>query len=87
MTRVREILISVVGLTPQIITESLYCLTQVRKPPVRISEIWVITTVAGRKRVENELLAPREGWFFRFCADYGLDAGKIRFGPDQIVVI
>lgn len=82
-----EILISVAGLTPQIITETLYHLTQVRRPPGKISEIWVITTAPGKLKVERDLLHPRSGNFFRFCREYGLDARRIRFGSEQILVV
>lgn len=83
----REILVSVAGLTPQVITETLYHLTQVRKPPAEISEIWVITTVAGKQKVERELLDPRKGQFFRFCHEYGVDVGKVHFGPEHILAV
>lgn len=83
----REILISVAGLTPQIITETLYHLTQVRKPPATISEVWVITTTAGKQKAERELLHPRHGHFFQFCREYDIDAKKILFGHEQIVVV
>lgn len=80
-------MISVAGLTPQIITETLYYLTQTCKPPAQISEIWVITTAAGKQRVEQELLDPCSGHFFRFCREYDIDAKKIVFGREQILVV
>ena len=43
----REILVAVAGLTPQVITETLYYLTQVRDPPVAIAEIHVLPTQPG----------------------------------------
>ena len=39
----REILVAVASLTPQVITETLYYLTQVRDPPVAIAEIHILT--------------------------------------------
>lgn len=83
----REILVSVVGLTPQVITETLYCLTQTRRPQADISEIWVITTSPGKKRAEEALLGSWRGRFFEFCRDYGLDSRRIRFGPEQVLAI
>lgn len=80
-------MVSVAGLTPQIITETVYYLTQVRRPPAQISEIWIITTVPGKAKVERELLRPRIGHFFRFCQEYGIDPQTIRFGPEQVLVV
>jgi CRISPR-associated protein (TIGR02584 family) len=83
----RDVLVSVAGLTPQVITETLYCLTCLRKPPADVSEIWVITTVPGKKKVEQTLLDPEHGRFFEFCRDYRLDGDRLRFGPERILVI
>ena len=47
----REILVAVAGLTPQLITETFYYLTQVRDPPVAIDEINVLTTQPGGRRI------------------------------------
>lgn len=52
----KEILIFVLGTTPQIITETLYALTQECAPPVFPDEIHVITTTTGRERIEQELI-------------------------------
>jgi CRISPR-associated protein (TIGR02584 family) len=54
----REILVMVAGLTPQVITETLYYLTQKRDPPVAITEIHVLTTQPGRQRILPDLLTP-----------------------------
>src|SRR2546426_12133493 len=72
----RHILLCVAGLTPQIITETLYALTQQRGE--RIDEIRVITTLGGRDRILSALLDPQQGKFFAFCRDYGI-------APDSIV--
>ncbi|MGH7390870.1 MAG: CRISPR-associated ring nuclease Csm6 [Candidatus Rokuibacteriota bacterium] len=80
-------MVSVAGLTPQVVTETLYWLTQVRKPPAVVSEIWLITTAVGKRIAERMLLDSPDGSFLRFCRDYGLDAQRIRFGEQQIVII
>jgi CRISPR-associated protein (TIGR02584 family) len=80
-------MISVAGLAPQIITETLYHLTQTRKPTAQVSEIWVITTAAGKQKVERELLHSRNGRFFQFCREYDIDAKKIIFDREQIMVV
>ena len=67
----RQILLCVAGLTPQIITETLYALTQQRGE--RVDEIRVITTLGGRDRIRQALLDPQQGKFFAFCRDYHHD--------------
>ena len=56
-----EILVAVAGITPQVITETLYYLTQECDPPVALTEIYVLTTQPGRQRVLTELSHP-ECW-------------------------
>src|ERR1043166_4420147 len=73
----RHILLCVAGLTPQIITETLYALTQQRGE--RVDEIRVITTLGGRDRIRQALLDPQQGKFFAFCRDYHLDPASITF--------
>lgn len=73
MQAFRDILVAVVGLTPQVITETLYFLTQVRQPPASLAEIHVLTTRAGKEQVLTHLLAPSRGRFHTFCEEYGLD--------------
>ena len=65
----RECLIFVVGSTPQIITETLWALVT-RKPAVHPDEICMITTLTGRKKIEETLIG--EDILDRFCDEYGL---------------
>ncbi|GIX48037.1 MAG: hypothetical protein KatS3mg131_2248 [Candidatus Tectimicrobiota bacterium] len=74
---VRDILVAVAGLTPQVITETLYYLTQVRRPPVVPAAVYVLTTRRGQACLLTHLLAPEEGRFFAFCREYGLEAAAI----------
>jgi len=67
-TKLKRILLCVAGLTPQIITETLYSLTQQRNE--RVDEIRVITTLAGRDRIMEVLLNDTHGKFFEFCDDF-----------------
>lgn len=80
------ILVSVAGLSPQVITETLYCLVKQTDPPVPIREIRVVTTQAGEARVRDSLLHPRQGWFHRFCREFGIPPGSSRFDPSCILV-
>jgi len=87
MGAAREILITVAGLTPQIITETLYYLTQLENPPVRISEIFVLTTLPGKERIQASLLDPARGHVWAFCHEYGIDPSSITFDAASIVVL
>ena len=80
----REILVAVAVLTPQVITETLYYLTQKRDPSVAIDEIYVLTTQPGRLRILTDLLAPDVGRFYAFCTEYDLDPTTIAFDADHI---
>jgi CRISPR-associated protein (TIGR02584 family) len=82
----KEILIAVAGLTPQVVTETLYYLTQVKKPRSRISEIHVITTLDGKGEVVTKLLDKHKGKFFEFCRDYRIDPSSIEFNQDSIIL-
>jgi CRISPR-associated protein Csx14 len=79
----REILIFVTGTTPQIVTETLYCLTQVAKPPVFPDEIHIITTSNGKRKLEEELL--KKGRLSAFSKEF--DLPPIPLGTDSIHVI
>lgn len=80
----RNILLCVAGLTPQIITETLYALTQRGE---RVDEIRVITTLAGQDRLLKTLLAPQHSPYLSFCRDYGIDPDSIRFDHTSIATI
>lgn len=84
--RYREILVAVSGLTPQVITETLYYLTQKRDPPLAIAEIHVLTTQRGQQRMVADLLTPEVGHFYTFCTEYGLDPASIAFEAAHIHV-
>ncbi len=77
-----HILLCVAGLTPQIITETLYALTQQRGE--RVDEIRVITTLGGRDHILQKLLDNDNGKFFAFCRDYSMDPDSILFDQTTI---
>ena len=81
----RRLLVAVTGLSPQIVTETLYALAVEQEPPFLPTEIRLITTEEGAQRAELDLLHPQTGWFHRLRADY--DLPPIAFGPDQIHVL
>ncbi|MCA1592023.1 MAG: TIGR02584 family CRISPR-associated protein [Acidobacteria bacterium] len=81
----RQVLLCLAGTTPQIITETLYHLTQ--KQRERVDEVRVITTLEGKKRIMLDLLDPERGQFVAFCRDYGLDRARIRFDEETIYLL
>lgn len=80
----RRILVSVTGLTPQVVTESLHVL--VRTQNFVPTEIHLITTSNGRNRALRDLLDSQTGQFHAFCRDAGV-SGRIRFDASMIHVI
>jgi len=79
----REILIFVAGATPQIITETLYGLILQKKPPVWPDEIFILTTEAGRTKIQEELI--EKGRLADFQKEFGLKA--IPFDERNIIVL
>jgi CRISPR-associated protein (TIGR02584 family) len=77
MPALQNILVAVVGLTPQVITETVYYLTQIRQPSVLPTALHILTTQQGHKQVCDQLLAPAAGHFYALCSEYGLDATAI----------
>ncbi len=70
----RRILLAVTGLTPQVVTETLYALACRAESPWIPHEIHLITTATGAENARLNLLLPETGWFHRLISDYGLPA-------------
>ncbi len=83
----RRILLCVVGLSPQVVTETIFALTILQSPPFKPTEIYVITTRDGGERVILTLLDNESGAFFKLAQDYNLDLPKNAFVPDHVRVI
>ncbi len=80
----RRCLVCVMGLSPQVVTETLYCLvTEQNFVP---TEVILLTTLNGKNRALRDLLDPQDGKFAAFCRDYNLQ-GKIAFSEESIHVI
>ncbi|HEY0428577.1 MAG TPA: CRISPR-associated ring nuclease Csm6 [Pyrinomonadaceae bacterium] len=79
----RNILLCVAGLTPQIITETLYVLAV--KEKIRIDEIQVITSTLGRKIVKERLFD--SGKWQEFCIDYTNATKGLRFDLDSLEIL
>lgn len=81
----RRILLAVTGLTPQIVTETLYALAVARDEPWVPTEVRLLTTAEGAERARLALLDPQVGQFLALCREYGLP--DIAFTPEDIVPI
>ena len=80
----KNILLAVTGLSPQVITESLFALHQNNQ---RVDAIHVITTRDGKELIFAHLLAGKNGHYYRYLEEYGLEAASIDFGPHCIHTI
>lgn len=79
-----NILLAVTGLSPQVITETVYALHQNAR---RVDAIHVITTREGRDKIYAELLSGKGGKFHKYIEDYCLESEPIDFGYDNIHVV
>jgi len=82
MEKFKEILVCVIGATPQIITETIYALAN-KNPPVYIDEIFIITTSTGKKQIENTLI--KKGILKQLLKEYKLPSLDIK--TSSIIVI
>lgn len=90
--RYRDTLLCVTGLTPQIVTETLYALMreaagdEASRIPQRIE---VITTTEGRRRIELSLFSHKggQGYFHQLCDHYGIERDAITFDESCLYVI
>lgn len=78
----RRVLLAVSGLSPQIVTETLYALALQIGQPFIPTEIHLITTGEGAQRAQLALLSTGLGWFHKLCSDYRLP--NIQFDRSHI---
>lgn len=83
--RRKRILLMVTGLSPQVVTETIYALAVVRQPAWTPHEVRLVTTAEGAERARLTLLAPKTGWFHRLRREYRLP--EIRFTADSIRIL
>lgn len=80
MNNKKQILLCVAGMTPQIVTETLWALIQRGE---RVDEIRVITTLAGKRKL-IETLFGETGKFDKFCREFGVERGSVKFDETTI---
>jgi len=83
----RRVLFAVSGLSPQIITETVYALAVASGPESRFipTEIQILTTTEGARRIRLALLSDQPGGFAALRRDYRLP--PISFGEGSIHLI
>jgi len=77
----RNILLAVVGLSPQVITETLFAIHQQGR---KVDVIHIITTRSGKEMINAYLLSPKDGMYYHYLDEYGIDPASIAFGFDHI---
>ena len=83
MNQTRKILLCVSGMSPQIVTETLYALvTEKNWIP---DEIRVLSTKEGCDRAKAELLHESRNMFGKFCDDYLPQGPRPRFDENSFV--
>lgn len=82
----KRILLAVSGMSPQILTETLYAIAVAEKEtPFIPTEVHLISTSEGARRAVLELLHPQTGKFHQLCAEYGLTG--IEFSEQNVYAI
>lgn len=83
--QVRRILLCVTGLSPQIVTETVFALSVSQATKWIPDEVRLITTQRGADNARLMLLSKKPGWFHRLCNDWNLPA--IAFDESHIEVL
>ncbi|MEN9372594.1 MAG: hypothetical protein RIR79_146 [Pseudomonadota bacterium] len=81
----RRILLCVSGMSPAVITETLYALVT-QATPFMPDEVHVVTTALGKQKILAELLPPSTGQFHRLVQEF-LPNHPIRFDAETVNVI
>ncbi|PIP36440.1 MAG: TIGR02584 family CRISPR-associated protein, partial [Desulfobacterales bacterium CG23_combo_of_CG06-09_8_20_14_all_52_9] len=79
--RMKNILLAVCGLSPQVITETLFAIHQSGR---KVDAIHIITTREGKERIFADLLAEKSGHYYRYLAEYGSGPYEISFDASTI---
>ncbi len=80
----KRVLLAICGLTPQVITETLYGLHQQGQ---MVQAIRILTTRQGKAACNAHLLNPDDGHYYRFLNDYGIERTSIDFAPRNVEAV
>jgi len=81
----RRVLLAVAGLSPQVVTETIYALAMQTEPAFVPTEVRLVTTSEGAERARLSLLSKDPGWLGRLVRDY--DLPPIAFTVDHIQLL
>lgn len=81
----RRVLLCITGLSPQVVTETVYALAIAGRPRFVPTEVRLLTTVGGAEHARLDLLSAEPGWFRRLCREYGLDGIAFEEGHIQVL--
>lgn len=82
----RKILIAVTGMSPAILTETVWALSR-EKIPVIPDEVVAITTVEGKKKIDEQLFGELQVWNALRNSLGEAAVGKLRFGADASIQV
>ena len=82
----KNILLISTGLSPQIVTETLYYYHKINKPSIHFSEVHIVTDNTGSKIVKKEIIS-RGGQFHRFLKDYSIDPSSTNLSLETLHVV
>jgi CRISPR-associated protein Csx14 len=80
----KNILLAVSGLSPQVITETLYALNQMNR---KVNAIHTVTTRPGKDHLLAQLLDGGKGPYYSYLSEYDAAKVGIDFGPGNIHVV
>jgi len=82
----RRVLLAASGLSPQIVTETLYALAVQQTPPFVPTEVRLLSTTEGAERARLLLINPVVGQFHQLVREYPV-LKDTQFAADQITVV
>ena len=77
----KNILLAVTGMTPQVITETVYALHQNNQS---VDEIHIITTRNGKEKIYSQLIGSPQGYFYKYLEEYGFEKNDILFDHTHV---
>lgn len=80
----KRTLLAVCGLTPQVLTETLYALSQQGR---MVDAVRILTTRPGRERCLAQLLAPETGRYYGLLDEYGISRESVDFSAQHIQAV
>lgn len=80
----KNILLAVTGLSPQVITEILYALHQSNR---HVDAIHIITTMEGKEKIYTGLFGGKKGYYYKYLEEYSISSDSIDFSYRNIHVV